>query len=374
MNRIKELVDKYPEIPQEVVIGIDLARERIKPNPLMQEVKARTLFLGEAEREVQIEFSDKSPYEIKKSSSNELTLCRDNAPLISVIFPKLHEWYFKKTKSGTPMSSILYTGHSNRMLSASAFNYCQYVNTGDSCKYCALVSGIEMAKKLGEQRKVHLKVDDLVEAFSEAIEENKDIESIYLAGGALIDQDKEAQMYIPYFSALNKIKQQNHLDISLVLCSTAYDKKLAQKLKEVGVNKVLWNIEVWDEEMFKIICPGKSKFVGRENWLMHLREAVEVFGVGNVCCNFVGGFECAWDSEFRDLEDAVKSSAKGFEWLLENGIVPGFSFFFGTNIPDSPCSKLTPPPTEYYLELALQRHDLMLKYGMEDPTVACYKW
>ena len=197
---------------------------------------------------------------------------------------------------------------------------------------------------------------------------------MYLTGGALIDQDKEAQMYIPYFSALNKIKQQNHLDISLVLCSTAYDKKLAQKLKEVGVDKVLWNIEVWDEEMFKIICPGKSKFVGRENWLMHLKEAVEVFGVGNVYCNFVGGFEYTWNPGFRNMEDAVMSSVKGFEWLLENGITPGFSFFFGTNISDSPCSKLAPPPTEYYLELALHRHNLMSNYGMEDPTVSCYKW
>ncbi len=91
-------------------------------------------------------------------------------------------------------------------------------------------------------------------------------------------------------------------------------------------------------------------------------------------CNFVGGFEYSCDPEFRNLEDALNSSVEGFEWLSKNGVVPGFSFFFGTNIPDSPCSKLTPPPTEYYLELALHRHNLMLKYGMEDPTVACYKW
>ena len=160
----------------------------------------------------------------------------------------------------------------------------------------------------------------------------------------------------------------------LVLCSTAYDKGLALKLKEAGVDKVLWNIEVWDEELFKIICPGKSKFVGRVNWLKRLKEAVEVFGVGNVYCNFVGGFEYAWNPGFGNMEDAVMSSVKGFEWLLENSIIPGFSFFFGTNIPNSPCSKLAPPPTEYYLELALQRHNLMLEYGMEDPTVACYKW
>ncbi|GHV38869.1 hypothetical protein FACS1894187_18180 [Synergistales bacterium] len=65
---------------------------------------------------------------------------------------------------------------------------------------------------------------------------------------------------------------------------------LLLKLKESGVSKVVFNLEVGNEPYFSRYCPGKSA-IGYGHMMEALERSVKVFGKGNVWTNFVLGLE-----------------------------------------------------------------------------------
>ena len=93
-------------------------------------------------------------------------------------------------------------------------------------------------------------------------------------------------------------------------------------MKEAGVDIHHANMEVWDKRMFEIICPGKARQVGWDEWVKRLIDSVDVFGVCNVNPNFVVGVEMAQPWGFKDVDEAVASTTKGFDFLMSNGVVP----------------------------------------------------
>jgi hypothetical protein len=106
----------------------------------------------------------------------------------------------------------------------------------------------------------------------------------------------------------------------------AYIEKEDQKrLKDLGVTNVCFDLEVWDEDLWSQLLPGKAKAVGRKEWLRRLDDAVDVFGRGHVGTNFVAGFECAPRAGFMSQENALESYTGGFRELVERGIVPCFT-------------------------------------------------
>jgi uncharacterized protein (UPF0303 family) len=51
------------------------------------------------------------------------------------------------------------------------------------------------------------------------------------------------------------------------------------------------NIEVWGEELFSLVCPGKHAAFGFETWVKRVINAVKYWGPGNVNPSFVAGVE-----------------------------------------------------------------------------------
>lgn len=85
-----------------------------------------------------------------------------------------------------------------------------------------------------------------------------------------------------------------------------------KKMKELGVKQVQYNLEITDKELFEFTCPGK---IGYDAFVEKLKEAVSVFGFGNVRSNFVFG-----------LEDKEKMLTKLKEFA-SLGIVADYSVF-----------------------------------------------
>lgn len=83
------------------------------------------------------------------------------------------------------------------------------------------------------------------------------------------------------------------------------DKKKIKELKDIGANYYMANLEIWDEEYFKSICPGKYIY-GRQKFIEMLEYAVSNFGAGNVWCNFVCGIE--------PLEYQLEGSKNWLRW------------------------------------------------------------
>lgn len=85
-----------------------------------------------------------------------------------------------------------------------------------------------------------------------------------------------------------------------------------KKIYQLGIKQVQYNLEVANKELFTDICPGKMEY---DCFVDKLKEAVEVFGFGNVRSNFVFGLQ-----EANEMIVELKR-------LASFGIVPDYSVF-----------------------------------------------
>lgn len=90
------------------------------------------------------------------------------------------------------------------------------------------------------------------------------------------------------------------------------DKKTLARLRKLGVTQIQYNIEVFGREMYASICPDKISY---DLLIEKMKEAVEIFGSGNVRSNFVLGLQ------------PLKEVYEGIDMLANLGVVPDYSIF-----------------------------------------------
>lgn len=83
-------------------------------------------------------------------------------------------------------------------------------------------------------------------------------------------------------------------------------------LKKTGIRQIQYNLELINTESFADICPGKMRF---EEFLNKLKEAVQIYGRGNVRSNFVLGL--------NDIDATIKFAKE----IAYDGIVFDYTVF-----------------------------------------------
>jgi len=122
-----------------------------------------------------------------------------------------------------------------------------------------------------------------------------------------------------------------------------------EKYKEAGFYSIRMNIEIWDKNIWKAICPGKDKYCGGwDNWVKALEHAVDVFGKGKVGSNIVGGVE------------PKKSILEGAEYKISRGILASASTW--RPVEDSFLEGHSTPTTAWHLDLQKKIAALYKKY------------
>lgn len=158
--------------------------------------------------------------------------------------------------------------------------------------------------------------------------------------------DLQWQIYCDIADVVNvHVQDLPTVDISAVLMPPN-DFTLIDRAKLTGIEHVALNLEVWDTQLFRALCPGKAMY-GRDKMLEALEHAVDVFGAGRAWSNFVLGLE------------PHESTLAGIQKLAEMGVVGGANVFhrdFGARL-----KKLKPPKPpgilEFYQALAQLYHD-----------------
>ena len=144
------------------------------------------------------------------------------------------------------------------------------------------------------------------------------------------------------------------------------DKKVYKRYKAAGVTAIHAQLEVWDKDLFKVICPGKARMIGWDAWVKKILDAVDVFGEGNVTPGLVAGVEMCQPYGFKDVDQAIKSTAEGFEFLMSHGVSVRYNCW---NI--SPWSALAsnqPPPLEYFVRLDKAWCESLNTFNLPPPT------
>uniref|UniRef100_UPI000A491502 radical SAM protein n=1 Tax=Treponema endosymbiont of Eucomonympha sp. TaxID=1580831 RepID=UPI000A491502 len=89
------------------------------------------------------------------------------------------------------------------------------------------------------------------------------------------------------------------------------DFSVLEKYKAVGYRTIATNLEIWNEKLFGVICPGKTQLCGGwRNCLAALDEELRVFGKHRVRSSLVSGIE------------PKASLLEGVEYLAERGVLP----------------------------------------------------
>jgi hypothetical protein len=241
---------------------------------------------------------------------------------------------------------------------------CDFWKGGNQCKFCTV--NLIFKDRIKSKKDASLDTGDIYETVREALKEPGRFSQITVTGGA--DQgedgtfDTETQRYIEVLQAIGENFSGRRFPSQLLSCGLS--KKQLKKLhNETGLLSYCPDIEVWDNNLFSLICPGKEKFIGWKGYVKSMLDAVEIFGEGNVYTNIVAGCEMADPHGFKTVEDALKSNFEGCEYLAKHGV--SMMSIVWKPVKGALLYGKKQPPLEYYVRLAQGLHDIRAAYGLE---------
>ncbi len=330
---------------------------------------------------IQIGFSDDSPWEIRTEwlgstfavagmGGERYFLYHGNERVEEVLFEERPKWLTQKTSDGKSFSSVM------QLISAQVFNacvlrHCEYFNGSVHCRFCSMTGGSQALRAVGLQHAMALKAEHAVEAFTAAHKETG-VNIILLSGGSLYDQDKEAEAYFRLTKSLADTREDLRAQTYILAGTSAFEPDKAQRLHDLGLDLLMYDLEVWDPEVFAFVCPGKAAHIGREEWLNRLLQARDVFGKGRVGTNLVLGAELAPPGGFADQDKALAAWRECFEWCLSNDIVPMLTIWQPAAGSRFEGARNT-ASIEYLLEVGAMRRAAMKKYDMFSHCIDMWK-
>ncbi|MEV5215712.1 radical SAM protein, partial [Streptomyces albidoflavus] len=188
-----------------------------------------------------------------------------------------------------------------------------------------------------------------------------------LTGGSITSQVQgkdEADFYGQYAKAIEDRFPGRWIG---KVVAQALPREDVQRFYDYGVRIYHPNYEVWDRRLFELYCPGKERYVGRDEWHRRILESAEVFGARNVIPNFVAGVEMAEPFGFTDVSEAIDSTTEGLRYFMSRGITPRFTTWCPE--PTTPLGKAQPlgAPLEYHIRLLDSYRATMEEFGLSSP-------
>ena len=401
---VEDLIERYPEIPPEAVLKEDLLRtgiafdESALTDNLDGEVKPKSYFifsfdqkplaeLGEAARRrppeeialhgglydlrrtiVSVRVNPTSPYAIA-ARDGSLRLSLDGRELAEVELPPMPDYYRHTLANGKTVMETAPTIEWGYLIYLTVLRLCQYFGAKEECQFCDINHNWRQHKKEGRPYTGIKPVEDVLEALAiiDRYDTQKASHAYTLTGGSVtstVDGLEEADFYGRYAQAIEERFPGRWIG---KVVAQALPKKEVQRYKEYGIAIYHPNYEVWDKRLFSIICPGKERYVGREEWHRRIFDAAEVFGPRNVIPNFVAGVEMARPFAFTSIDEAIASTTEGLDHFMSRGITPRFTTWCPE--PTTPLGRDNPngAPLEYHVRLLGAYRDALHRHGLDPP-------
>ncbi len=402
LREIEAYFQKYPDVPREIIVKADLLNlghgfsddaleaasgAMVKSYRLfsydlvtMAQMERReyakvtewfTIFEGDYGLRpvtVQTTLATDSPY-LVDVVDGRLCMRLDGHPIAQVSYPRPFAYYAKSFPDGTAYKDIIAFG-----AFVTIFRACQYWGAKEECKFCDIN---ENARQMRESAAYTLTAPvKTVEQIAEVANEvGREAASggypvpirFILSGGTITTQlhgKLEDDFYLEYAQAVKWGGPRRHVTLQ----TNAKDLPTLKRFRTAGVDSHHANMEVWDASLFEWICPGKARRVGREAWIRSILDAVDVFGEGVVRPNFVCGVEMAQPYGFQTVEEAVRSTTEGIEFLMSHGVVPRSNHW--RREPRAYLARehlQPPPPLDFYIQLMRARYETWKKYSLPLP-------
>jgi hypothetical protein len=274
---------------------------------------------------------------------------------IEVTFPQRPHFFEHVTPNGIRCDSVanLYGGSSLAFFTPST---CYYFNNGHECRFCSL-----KPNRSGQQIFVHTISPTLAASVLRiALETDAALlKQIMLVGGNVPNYDLGFRRHLEIAAALDQ--QQISLPIERrlethIATMPPWDFGLFTALEELNA-RVTMNIEVFDEQLFKVICPGKTRLYGRSHLFNALEHAASVVNGMRVHSILIAGLE------------PVHSTIAGIKYLASIGVTPIINVFH--NDRGSIYENHSRPSYEQLLEIAFALQEVYKEYRLTPYWVGC---
>lgn len=308
-------------------VGVDFPCEFTSPNGLVYP------FHWDPKSEVSIEYHD-----------DQFFLLDQGVELFPVEFSKRPHYYGLKTKDDTEMAKV--AGFNLGGTVGVAFsNECSLKDKGLDCLFCnanatkdtyAEVENIKWKnpKQIGETVAAAYKFDNG--------------KHVNITGG-FIPERREVDYYIDVAEAIQEHTGLEDFNGTAVI-GAPLDLSVIDKYKEAGYRTLAIQIEIWDKNIFKTICPGKElECGGWQHWVDALEYAVGIFGWGRVRTGFVSGIE------------PKEKILEGVEYFAKRGIL-SLTNAWNPN-PGSKLEQHRTPTWQWHLDLAKKTYKIFKQVG-----------
>jgi hypothetical protein len=285
-------------------------------------------------------------------STGKLMLTNAGEEVCQVKWIPRPAFYNKKTSHNNVMVKIGQIGGEDCLFFCYQ-NYCSHFSKNEQCLFCNLVSTSKTYDSVMKRKET----EDIGEVAKAAFAEGN-VKHVLLTGGCFNHQ-REVELVS---EIVKSISQRTGFDRvpGTILPSPARNLDELKKYFDSGIKAIGFSIEIWDEKLYQAICPGKSKAVSHDEFVNSIRNAVKVFGPGNVYGVLVMGLEPR-----ETFLDGVKTLAD-----IGANVVP---FVWSPN-PGSKLEGHRAPTGRWYVDTILDAAETIFKAKVPSGTENhCYR-
>jgi len=282
---------------------------------------------------VGLPYTQESGFSLQSMDGNQAVLeCGGEVETVELV--ETPAFYKQLTRKGSRMGS--FASLHDKLLILQPFLGCGFfAQDKKACAYCQYDS---MLNAVEPPLRDPL---ELVEVVVAALKE-REIDTVYLYNGFSPTDDVGLSRLLPIIALLRR-----HLGHRQIAVETVAPKDLSviDELYAAGLDIFICNLEVFGEEKFAEICPGKQDIGGQEAVWNALRHATKVFRSGAVVSHLIVG-----------LEDESQTIA-GMKALIKEGVVPLLIPF--RPLPNTPLEKQTIPALDMIENVLLKQYELL---------------
>jgi len=296
---------------------------------------------------VQFRMNSLSPYVLRLDGGKLRVFKGEEAICDATLIPR-PGFYGRKTASGNDMIRIGQVGGRDNLFFCYQ-NYCSHFSTNRQCAFCNLVS---TSKTYGSvlKKKDREEIGEVAgAAFAEGV-----VRHISLTGGCF-QAEKEVEVISGILEAIRRHTGKERVP-GILLPSPAKGTAIA-RYHETGIGSLGYSMEIWDEALYKAFCPGKAEVTAHHEFLSSIREAVEVFGRGNVYVMLVMGLETR-ETFLEGVRDATALGAR---------LAP---YVWAPN-PGSKLSGHRAPFAEWFADTTREAAHIVKEGGLLEPSENC---
>lgn len=253
--------------------------------------------------------------------------------------------FFDKTISNQIQCKQILSMYGRYILAIFFNSYCHFFDKNLGCKFCSLKYS---RMNLGKDNLSIITLKQFSEAIKIAFQNENRIKYMMYTAGTHVDEDISYKEQINILKIAKRIVPktiQHHSTMMPTLNDT-----LMEKVKKAGLDSIAFDIEVFDKNIFSVLCPGKQQYFGYDNFLESFRLAKKIFGKNNIKTGFVGGLE------------PLASLAEGMDYFGRQGISIAVNVFHPD--PNTSLANHPRPTIDYLIKMACLQKNIYEKYKL----------